>query len=235
MPAKDMTVILRRIAYSVRSVQTLRNPEPINPFSAILLILPVIFMMGCTALPEQGPEPVIPLFRGYPLPADSLRAAGSLIRKGDGEGLFRLAAENDAALKNRLDLEAASLRPMFCHLCDEDCRRRRIQVMADLTEKRNAAHRKQLKLRLDALESRMEMHFASQKGGSEMSEFRRNRLLLETVADERLLLIQKYWLHSLSACERQNRPEDHLFLPYYTAYFKLVKSLPAYVAAEFFP
>jgi hypothetical protein len=68
-----------------------------------------------------------------------------------------------------------------------------------------------------------------------MSEFRRNRLLLETVADERLLHIQEYWLLSLLACESAVRPEDRLFLPYYTAYFKLVKSLPAGIAAEFFP
>lgn len=221
-----------RDGHYVRIVQFLLNGRPSNRFLAALALL---IVTGCSTPPLQTDEPAIPLFDGYPLPVDSLQPAGPLLVKGDGEGLYRLAAQNDAALKKRLDQEAAPLRRSFCDACNEQCRRRRVDTMKALTEKRNLAQRKQLKLRLDALEGRLETHSRRQGPDSVMSEFRRNRLLLETVADERLLHIQEYWLQSLLACESAVRPEDRLFLPYYTAYFKLVKSLPAGFAAEFFP
>ncbi len=221
-----------RDGHYVRIVQFLLNGRPINRFLAALSLL---IVAGCSTPPQKTNEPVIPLFHGYPLPVDSLQPAGPLLVKGDGEGLYRLAAQNDAALKKRLDQEAAPLRRSFCDACNEQCRRRRVDTMKALTEKRNLAQRKQLKLRLDALEGRLETYSRRQGPDSVMSEFRRNRLLLETVADERLLHIQEYWLQSLLACESAVRPEDRLFLPYYTAYFKLVKSLPAGFAAEFFP
>lgn len=220
-----------RDVYFFRIVQFLLNGRPINRFLAALSLL---IVAGCSTPPQKTNEPVIPLFYGYPLPVESLQPAGPLLAKGDGEGLYRLAAQNDAALKKRLEQEAAPLRRYFCDACNEQCRRRRIDTMKALTEKRNLAQRKQLKLRLDALEGRLETYSRRQGADSLMSEFRRNRLLLETVADERLLHIQEYWLQSLLACESAVRPEDRLFLPYYTAYFKLVKSLPAEFAAEFF-
>lgn len=221
-----------RDGHYVRIVQFLLNGRPINRFLAALSLL---IVAGCSTAPQKTNEPVIPLFHGYPLPVESLQPAGPLLVKGDGEGLYRLAAQNDAALKKRLDQEATPLRRSFCDACNEQCRRRRVDTMKALTEKRNLAQRKQLKLRLDALEGRLETYSRRQGPDSVMSEFRRNRLLLETVADERLLHIQEYWLQSLLACESAVRPEDRLFLPYYTAYFKLVKSLPAGFAAEFFP
>lgn len=175
------------------------------------------------------------LFDGYPLPVDSLQPARPFVVRGDGEGLYRLAGQNDAALKKRLDQEAAPLRQSFCSACNDECRRHRIDTMKALIEKRNLAQRKQLQLRLDALESRLEAHSLKSGVKIDISEFRRNRLLLETVAEERLLLIQNYWLQSLLACENAPAPEHRLFLPYYTAYFKLVKALPAGLASEFFP
>jgi len=222
---------LLRDGRNVRIVQFLLNARPINRFLATLLLI----VAGCSTPPLQTDESILSLFDGYPLPTDSLQPARPFLVKGDGEGLYRLAGQNDAALKRRLDQEAAPLRRSFCNSCDDACRRRRVDSMEALIEKRNLAQRKQLQLRLDALESRLEAH--SRKNGVkiDMSEFRRNRLLLETVAEERLLLIQDYWLHSLLACENAPAPEHRLFLSYYTAYFKLLEALPAGLASEFFP
>jgi len=193
-------------------------------------------IITCSTPSGLSDEPFISLFDGYPLPIDSLQPARPFLVKGDGEGLYRLAGQNDAALKKRLDEEAFLLRQTFCEECNDECRKRRMDHMKDLTGTRNLAQARHLRLRLDALQSRLEAY--SRKSGVkiDMSEFRRSRLLLETVAEERLLLIQNYWLLALRSCGSAALPEQRWFLPYYTAYFKLINTLPAgFRSTEFFP
>lgn len=193
--------------------------------------LALVFVFACAA-PEAGIErnhPSIPLFPGYPLPLESLQPARPFIVKGDGQGLFHLANQNERALKQRLQAEASAVRPLLCDGCGPECRRASLNRMKEQTDRRNRAVMKQLRLRLDALEARLQQQ-------SSLSEFRRNRLLLETVAEERLLHIQSYWLQAIAACQSSPVPEGRWFLPYYTAYFKLARALPDDLrSSDFFP
>ena len=201
-------------------VQFLLNGLCFNRFCSIAFI----FAVGCSSV-QQVDLPVVNLYEGYPFEKAELKPVRPVLIKGDGERLYQLSAENQTALRRSLQDQSQLVQKMLCTpSCDRSCRRSALDRMKQQIAARNEAHIKQLQLRFDSLRYRVQS--ASNGSSTDLSEFQRHRLLVESVAEERLVLIQSYYLRLIDSCGKPVDEDRQWFLPYYTAWFRLSQALP---------
>lgn len=229
---------------NVQSVLTVRTFFTDGAFRwGLLLVLVFLGTAGCRSVPPspdngngtEGTE--IP--PAYPFLIPGLRSPLEALAREDGEEIYRIALENDRLLRQEFAREE-TLRSV-CACDSKACRRARLNRFEELLKKRELAWRRQLTLRLNAMETAVQSHITSKKARG--PDFVRYRLLIETLSEERMTLLRRELVRAGESCAVPQpgsapwffqAPPGAFFLPYYTAWFRFSRDLPPALRKEFF-
>lgn len=160
----------------------------------------------------------------YPFAGPTLQSPRAALAREDGEALYRLAIENDRALREYFGTRSACSCPGGS--CEDLAPLERSLV------ERETAFERQLGIRLDAMEAAVE---GRQKQASTAgAEFGRFRALIETLSRDRMRLLRREILGAACQPVRFRAPPGAFFLAYYTAWLRLSRDLPPGLRKEFF-
>lgn len=184
---------------------------------------------SCRTVPNEpvGSPPTVDLraVESYPFGMRGLRSPLTSLMREDGEGLYKLALDNDRALRQYYAETPLCVCPGAS--CGD------LSLVDRALRQREKAMEQQLALRLDAMEAAVEGYRgrqASQAG----SDFGRFRALIETLARDRMQLLRTEILHCGCGPARFRAPPGAFFVAYYTAWLRLSRDLPPTLRKEFF-